>query len=254
MALFSDVVQSGPLRRYTDLLNQVGKATVNALFPNDFEYYWCALELTNSRGDVVDYFSFPIMPSSMRYMETEITNIKKSAGGITALSSTTFVPVDINFTGNFGKSFKFLIGNSELNAAAFAFSTQNGNFDVVDAISSAKKAVFDPKVKTGYGCTKILQAIYRKAKQLDQYNQPFKLYLYNPSIGQNYLVKAVNLSLSQTGKEENMIWQYNITFRAIAPLEAIKPDLQKSLIRGLAFDIIQKKLTNVVSVLKRSIG
>lgn len=254
MALFSDIAQSAPLKKYTDLLNQIGKAAANALFPNDIEYYFVALELVDSRGNAVDYFSFPIMPSSIRYMENEIANIKKSAGGITALSSTTFVPIDISLSGNFGRSFKFLVGNSQFNANAFRFSTESGNYSPLDAVATVKNAVFDPKIKTGYGCIKVLNAIYTKSRMLDDNNQPHRLYLYNPALGMNHLVKAINLSLSQNGKEENMIWQYNISLKAIAPLSAIKPDLQKSLIKGLAFDFTQKRLTNVLSSIKKSIG
>jgi hypothetical protein len=253
-SLFENATQSEAAQRYESLMKQIGKAALSAMFPNDFETYFCALELVDSKDNVIDYFSFPIMPSSMRYTYNEITNIKKTAGGITAVSSPTFVPVDINIEGNFGRRFKFLIGSSQFNANAFRFSTQGGNYSLTDTISTLKKAAFDPTIKTGYGCFKILKAICDKAKGLDQFNQPFKLYFYNPAIGENYLVKPMTFTGSQNGKESNMIWNYNISFKGVAPLDSLKPDLQKSLIKGMAFDKVQKRMTNLISNVKRSLN
>src|SRR6478735_5107708 len=91
--------------RYSDLLFTVGKQVINSLFPNDFEYYLIAFELVDSKLRTVDYLTFPILPDSITESKLELTNIKKSAGGITSITTPTFVPRDISIRGNFGRNF-----------------------------------------------------------------------------------------------------------------------------------------------------
>ena len=65
------------IERQRSLLTSIGRAGLNALFPNDFEFYMVALELVDSESRTIEYFSFPILPSNIREQSTPITNIKK---------------------------------------------------------------------------------------------------------------------------------------------------------------------------------
>ncbi len=88
--------------------------------------------------------------------------------------------------------------------------------------NSLKSASFDPSVKNGYGCTKILQAIISKSNGVDKDGLPFRLYFYNMALGESYLVVVppTGLVLNQS-LQRNMIWEYSLTMTAIAPLEAV---------------------------------
>jgi hypothetical protein len=50
---------------FRGLIENVGKASVHALFPDEFELYLMALELTDSNGNLIDYLAFPVMPESI---------------------------------------------------------------------------------------------------------------------------------------------------------------------------------------------
>ena len=68
------------------LQKQVGAQAVAAMYPNDFEWYMVALELTDSQDNTIDYIAFPITPDSITKTEPTRTNVKKSLSGITVLS------------------------------------------------------------------------------------------------------------------------------------------------------------------------
>ena len=73
-------------RQYTNLVRSIGQAALSSLSPHDFEYYMVALELTDGSGRTIDYFSFPVLPTSIQKTEPKRTNIKQSNTGITVLS------------------------------------------------------------------------------------------------------------------------------------------------------------------------
>lgn len=84
------------------------------------------------------------------------------------MSSPTFVPQDITIRGDFGRTFKLLLslGGGASSLAGAAYSLSAGKWSLSDIsgknTNSLKSASFDPSVKNGYGCTKILQAIISK--------------------------------------------------------------------------------------------
>lgn len=244
--------------RYQALLEEVGRASLHSLFPNDFEVYICSLELVDSTGIVVDFFVFPIMPTGFNQTESSLTNIKKTAGGITTLNTDTFVPVDINLQGDFGRRLKILIGQSNIDARAINFSSAGGVFtkeSLKQGATQLKKAVFSSQIKSGYGCIKILQSIYDRAHAVDSLGNPYKLYFYNLALGSSYLVRPMNLVLSQS-YDSNMIWKYNLTMKGIAPIDtssggANRDSLIKSMQYGALSKIANITANEVLSTLKQ---
>src|SRR3989304_7996208 len=101
-------------QRYLSLISTIGKSAVGALYPDEFAVWITALELVDSSEKTTDYFLFPLNPTSISESENQIVNIKKTAGGISTISTETFMPSIINLSGNFGRKFKVLIGQNYL--------------------------------------------------------------------------------------------------------------------------------------------
>lgn len=240
-------------REFIRLVGDIGRAGVHALFPNDFEYYLISLELVDSRNNTIDMLTFPIMPDSISRSEQEISSIKKSAGGMTVLGTNTFHPVQFQLSGNFGRSLKLLVRSKELSFSALSLSTQSGIYSRSSLLQKPQNrpVIFSQNLKSGYGITKILAAIVDKSRALDDYNRPFRLFFYNPSFGESYVVRATNLTLSQNKDASNAIWNYSLELKAIANLEALNTDPQNSLRKLLTADVAQKFLTRTAQSIKR---
>jgi hypothetical protein len=209
------MTQQDALNSYRGMLTTIGKIGAQALFPNDFEVYFTAFELVDTANQTVDYFAFPLNPNSITETHPQLTNIKKTAGGITTLSTPTFVPKDIVLNGNFGRKFKVLLGQ-EQGLAAFSGLLSSGPGGIL-----SDKTDYSKSIKTGFGCMKVLERIITRAQSLDARNDSYSLYFYNLSLGNSYLVKPISLTFSQNS-ENNMIWQYALTLKALAPLDQIK--------------------------------
>lgn len=229
----------GAFLRYSQLNNVIGKKAVSALYPNDFELYITALELVDSKKNTKAYFLFPIQPFSISTSYTPIQNIKKTVGGITVLNTETFSPTDTTLQGNFGRKFKFLIGKELVNFSSILLTPDQEQKSFVQE--------FDPSIKTGYGCIKVLEKIIKTSNTLDENKKPYSLYLYNLAIGQNYLVKIPSLSFSQN-QENNMIWSYSMNIKSLIEVEKIRDVSQRSLAVNLAAnDTIQKTVDSAIS-------
>jgi hypothetical protein len=241
-------------RRYQNQLQTLGRSGLNALFPYDFEVYMVALELTNSSGQTIDYLSFPIAPESISKSEPKRTNIRNTSSGVTVLSSSTFMPEDITLKGNFGRNFKILLSDNEPSIEGVAYSTTAGVYDLTqigttNRTLSLNSPLFNLGVKTGYGATRILKAIVSKSNGVDRDGKPFRLYFYNLALGESYLVAVppAGITISQT-KDKNMIWEYNLNLKTIAPLSSLKSNIGgSSLIKTLSTNVIQKGINTVGS-------
>jgi hypothetical protein len=198
------------VQRYKQLVQTVGRNAAHSLFPKDFEAYFISLELVDSNGTEA-FITFPVQPNQISEISPKITNIKKTASGIVAVGTESFIPRDIEIKGNFGRSLRFVIGNNFITGDLFAFIRGKG----VDI----KYTNFSNQVKTGYGMVKAIESLIDSADSLDDQGRAKKLYLYNPILGNNYLVKPKNFIHSQN-QSENMIPQYTIQLTAVAPLEA----------------------------------
>ncbi len=241
-------------RRYIETVANVGRSAMNALYPYDIEVYIMALELTDSTGNTIDYFSFPIMPNSITKTEPKRTNIKKTVNGVTVLSSNSFVPEEISIKGDFGRTFKILLSPKEPATSAVAFSTNKGVYDLTSTNNSQSSLVFKAPffnvgVKTGYGAFRILKAIINKANGIDNLGRPFNLFFYNLALGESYLV-AVSPSgfIGTQSLDKNMIWSYSLSLTTLAPIESIKNELrQNSLIRVLGVNAVQQGINAVAN-------
>ncbi len=222
------------LSRFRNSQVSLGKRALNALYPNDVELYVFALEVVNSDKETEDYFVFPINPSSISEQDTPIQSIKKTAGGITVLNTTTFSPSTINVQGNFGRNFKFLLGSEVISFTGLNFSNK-----------PTINKEFDSKIKTGYGCIKILEGIIKKSNTLDSKGKPYALYFYNLALGNSYLIKATGLNKYQN-QESNLIWNYNFSITSLLPIEDITDKTQQSLTQSLsANSAIQNVVNNI---------
>lgn len=237
--------------RYEALLSSLGRAGLHTLFPNDIEYYFVALELVDSKGFTIDFFAFPVIPN-ISQNNPQISNVKKTAGGVVSLSSSTFVPKTITLNGDFGRKFRIILGvGTDLTFSAINLSTRTGLFTKSQPGQnnfSIKRMIFNPNLKTGYGAIKVLQAICDKSTMLDNYGDPVQLYFYNPTLGEEFIVKVVDLNLNQA-KEKNMIWSFSLNLKAISPLELSKGKLAFL----LGQDVIQKGINKVASDIKQAV-
>lgn len=237
-------------KTYTTLLESLGKGVMNTLYPNDFEAYMIALELTDSQDNTIDYLAFPIMPENIQKTENQYNTVKKTANGITVLTNSTFAPQNISLRGNFGRSFKILVGQTTSSAGA-AYSTSAGKYSSFESetksLTTFKTGMFDLNIKTGYGVTKILKAIVSKSCSTDKFGKPMKLYFYNMALGESFLVIVPpnGLTLSQN-MNKNMIWEYNLNLTAIAPLFATLAQKDKtSNTKLLSLDVVQKSINEL---------
>jgi len=229
-------------KQFVSKLDVLGKVGLNGLYPNDFELYVFALELVNSKGDTEEYFIFPINPTSFNESRSANTSIVKTMGGVVTIDSDTFDPVDIIMSGSFGRKLKFLIGEELIDFGALSYSTKSGVFENVK--DTFKKGVFNSKIKSGYGCTKLLEAISQKSTGLDQYNKPYSLYLYNLALGNSYLIKITNLTFKQD-MNSNGVWNYAMQIKGLGTMDSIEGNRsQKSLSASLATTKVISDATN----------
>lgn len=232
------------------MIKTAGRAALSTLYPDDFEFYMCAIELTTIDGDTIDYFTFPVTPSSITKTDNKRTSIQNTAGGIVALTSPTFVPQNISIRGTFGRIFKILI-QTEATGAGVAFSLSSG-IKTLQQLSKKASALktpsFDASVKTGYGALKILQGIIAKSNGIDDKGRPFRLFFYNLALGESYLVVIPpnGITFSQN-EQRNMVWDYNLNMIAVAPLESVKNTSGGSLVKKTATAVVQKTVNDLAS-------
>lgn len=219
------------------LAQQLGMQTLSSVYPYDFEWYMCALELTDSKDQTIDYLAFPIQPDSIQKSEPTRNNIKKSMAGVTVLSNDAYIPQDITIRGSFGRQFKLLLNVKEIKGKNSQYSTVNGVYSLYQkaGASAINYPSFNVAAKNGYGIIKILQAIVNKSVGLDDEGKPFKLYFYNMALGESYLV-AIPPSGAQFSQDvsKNMVWSYSITMKTLAPLDAVREEQSGSLRKELS--------------------
>ena len=240
-------------RQYKDALSSLGRSGLNILFPNDFEYYMLSLELVTFDDRTIDYFAFPVMPENITKTEYKRINIKKAQSSTTVINSKAFIPSDIVIKGSFGRQFKTLISPSRF--TAIQYSIANGMFksyQLDPGFVNKVPAQFLPFVKTGYGAVKILQAIIDKSDGIDSQGKSFKLYMYNPTLGENYLVVPSKTPLVlEQNETNNMIWEYTLNLSIVAPLDAFSKEDRTSSTKILGASALQNVVNKFGSNLRR---
>jgi len=244
--------------RYGELVAEIGRKAAAALFPRDFDFYLVSLELVDSDGVTVDLFTFPVMPSEISEERTELTTIKKSAKGITSIKTPTFIPRQISISGDFGRKFKVVFGDEVTILAGFLFnSIREGTFNkenLFGNFTKIKQPVFSSPIKTGFGCTKVLESMVDKSLGFDSKGKPYNLFFYNPTLGNNYLVNTKTLRFNQDKESSNMIWKYSLSMTAVANLEQLEFSNANSLINAFVSDFINKQASNLVNKITNNLG
>jgi hypothetical protein len=124
------------------------------------------------------------------------------------------------------------------------------NFSAYQSPTPAQKPTFanqfNTTIKTGYGCCKVLEGIFKKSSQLDGNGQPYALYFYNLAFGNSYMVKISSFDFHQN-QENNMIWSYNASIKSLIPVEQINNIDQRSLTASLAASSIIQSDVNAVA-------
>lgn len=229
-----------------ELVGSVGEATAHMLFPMDLDtYYACSLELVDSEGDTVDYFVFPIMPNDYSSSYTSLTSVKKTAGGVLAIKSPGFKPKKIRISGDFGRNFRFMIGQHQVSSRAWKYSTAGGDFNA--GLLPERQQPFILGVKSGYGAIKILEAIIFKSSQLDIRGRPFSLYFYNPALGESYIAIADSLNLTQS-LQKNKIWSYQLQLTALG-FTGTRAGLLKLMAASVIARGVDRAVNNIIQLL-----
>lgn len=243
----------GLLQDIKALTSTIGKAGLNALYPNEFEYYIVTLELTDSTGKTVEYLTFPITPDALTHTSKNLTNVKKTLGGVTAIDIEGFVPTQLSISGTFGRHLKIIANQAE--SISSDNSSINGYFNPKTSQQlELKTAIFNSKIKTGYGTIKLLEALINKSTSLDANNRPHKLFYYSPAQGYSYLIKVMNLELDQD-MGSNMLWKYTLTIETLAPAFSSTPTQENNtaLTKSMKLNVLQRTGNIIVNNLKRSL-
>jgi hypothetical protein len=235
------------------VIAEAGKNALNIKYPKEFELYVIALELTDENFNTLKYFVFPINPSSLEENIPQVTNIKKTNSGVSVLKNPTFVPTDITLSGTFGRGFKVLLGDKyeDFVSSFSTYSTYEGEITgtkVTNAsLKDGLKQTFDDRIKTGYGCIKILEEIVKESVKLGKNGEVRKLIFHNPALGNSYFVEAGTLRLFQN-EQTNMIWNYSLPLKSIAPLESryTKKQMESIAIQLNVTNHIQKRVNALV--------
>lgn len=221
-------------RRFSTLQNQVGKAVMHSMYPDDFEYYLIAIELVDSNEKVTDTLIFPVMPDSISIPNTTNSKVAKTAGGIVVNSDVRFVPAEITIQGTFGRKFRFLLKNAnELNLSAIKIRTE-------------KNQQFSTTVKTGYGVCKVLESIYTKSLNLDKNGKPYRMFFYNLAFNSNFVVEPMSLAFNQS-MQNNMMWNYTLVVKTVAPANEMRVNYTTSIRSLLKADLVQKAGNAILS-------
>ena len=228
-----------------DTALNVGKAAIHAAMPDDFEYYLCSLELVNHKDERKGFLSFSVMPEQISESYTPIQTMIKTHNAVVTLFNDSFAPVDINIAGTFGRKIRLLLNYKDP-------WIQTGGRQFL-ALNFGKVAGVDVGVKTGYGMTKVLQHILNVSSKTEaESGKPYYLKFYNYALNTAYLVDVVNYTVNQS-MGSNMIWNYQMTLRAVAPLSSFSNvgNKMKNLLPEVAANSIANGVTNIVNGMTR---
>lgn len=228
-----------------DTALSVGKAAIHAAMPDDFEYYLCSLELVNHKDERKGFLSFSVMPEQISESYTPIQTMIKTHNGVVTLFNNSFAPVDINIAGTFGRKIRLLLNYKDpwIQTGVKQFLTLN----------FGKVTDVEVGVKTGYGMTKVLQHILNASSKIEvESGKPYYLKFCNYALNTAYLVDVVNYTVNQS-MGSNMIWNYQMTLRAVAQLTSFSNigSKMKNLLPEVAANSVANGITNIVNGMTR---
>lgn len=220
-----------------DAIIAEGRALLHSKYPDEIEYYALSLELTDSKNRTLDVLTFPVMPNTINSAHNHKVNIKQSMGGLMILDSPVFTPDAISLKGSFGRKFKYIFGRANIDNIGNSDLTEGEALHLGKGVTS-----FSNTIKSGYGLTKVLELILRRAKEVDKYGETNRLFLYNLTLNNHYLVHPENWSFNQTYESSNMVWNYEINFTTLAYSYYVKTEseLKRRLVEITNRDIVQR--------------
>lgn len=240
------------------ILSSAGKTALNIQYPKEFELYIIGLELCDEYFNTLKYFTFPINPSSMEESKPQITNVKKTMEGVITLKNNTFIPTEISITGTFGRNFKILLGDTyedfihSFTASKIDEDQFATNYLTFSSTTNGLKKVFSERIKTGYGCLKVLESIIDESKLIGSNGKLRHLIFHNPALGNSYIVTPGTLKMFQN-EANNMIWSYTLPLKAVAPLEStFSAQKNKQINKQLAVTgFIQERVSGLLNATSR---
>ena len=243
--------------RLNDLLRTVGKPSLHANYPDEFELYLFAFELLSFKGETIQYFIFPDNPQAIKESHPQLNTISKTMSGVSVFSNPTFNPIQISISGTFGRRLRILVGKQTVVLAGQYANDQINSFKGNNVPKKNIKKQFDTTIKTGYGCMKILQNIVEESKLLDN-GKPRTLLFYNLASGNSFVVKIMSFDINQNNKESNMLWQYDLKMVGVAPADTFSTyDFEnfKSVQQQLAVNqFAQERANNVVTFINKFVN
>jgi len=245
---------------YQRQIGSLGAAGLSALFPKNFEFYMVGIELCDYEDRTIDFFIFPVTPSSISKSENNRTNVKTTSSGVTVIKSDSFIPQDLTIKGDFGRKFKIILNPSEGVIKGAAFSTKSGIWSALavkdkSLVTLERESPIGVGIKTGYGAHTLYRAILDKSRGVDAKGNPFKLYFYNMALGESYLVEvSPNGTQSSQTLDKNRIWDYSTTFKIIAPLDALNNKKSKTSMAKMAgLSVVQKSSNEIAGSVYRAL-
>lgn len=187
-------------------LSMVGDEVMNMVAPDNFEYYNCALELTDFDGNTVAYLSFDIMPNNIVIQKQPIVSIVKTITDIYTITNDSFNPFNISIQGTFGRKLRLLTTSKDVNESDGFSKRLNGNIGVFfDS---------DMLVKTGYGVIKMLQKIIEKSNSFSNISDCYRLKFHNYAFNTHNYVKVNSFDFN-ISTDNNFMWFYSLNMTAI---------------------------------------
>lgn len=197
------------LNSVKSIIAENGRLALHDQNPDDFEYYLIAFELIDSKTfETIDYFIFPVNPSSINLRKSKLHSITKTSSGVHVLENDSFNPIEISISGNFGRKLKL----NPNNQIPFSINLRE------QGVAKVKGEIQSKKITTGYGFCKLLEKMFDKASINNEH--PCMLVFYNLAFNASYVVQPLDLAFGQN-ESKNMIWDYQMAMKAVAPLDGI---------------------------------
>ena len=224
MASVGRVAANSALQGVIDTALTTGLAAAHSFAPDELEYYLCSLELYNADNERKGLLSFSVMPTDIMENRTAIATIVKTQYGVIETFTNGFVPRDISIRGTFGKRFRMVQAKKPPGKSMVNFFDNVGFVDkVFDQwldFNMFGSEISVPTIHSGYGLTKLLKRMVEASFELDASGRPYILVFTNHALNTSYAVEVLQDSYSMN-MDSNMIWQYSLEMKAIAPGTAV---------------------------------
>ncbi len=224
-------------------LKSMGKIAMNALYPNEFEYYLMSFELMDLTDfSIVDELTFPVMPTSFMENKQNIVNVRKTSTAVVSLFNKTHNPIPISVSGTFGRNSRILLGRKQ----AHQKQQQETGLNKLKEFGNQ----YNDVVKNGFGVLKILESIFKKSQQSNSNSIPYILFFYNHALNNHYAVEVIDWSFQQS-MENNMLWNYSFDLKTLCLAEDIDlrstKEKNKQLIKRMSFSVLNNEINKTLS-------